>query len=68
MIDFSRGTVSKSKTISRRMFILSVAKVVVFTGIVGRLVSLQINESKNTELYQTKIDSENGGLLLKEEL
>ena len=53
MIDFSRGTVSKSKTISRRMFILSVAKVVVFTGIVGRLVSLQINESKK---YRTLSD------------
>ena len=44
---------SKTKMISRRMFILSVAKVLVFTGIVGRLVSLQINESKK---YRTLSD------------
>ena len=53
MINFTTGSTSKSKTISRRMFILSVAKVVVFTGIVGRLVSLQINESKK---YRTLSD------------
>ena len=46
MISFSSGTLSKSKMISRRMFILQIAKVVVFAGIFGRLVSLQINESK----------------------
>ena len=44
---------SKTKMISRRMFILSVAKVCVFTGIIGRLVSLQINESKK---YRTLSD------------
>ena len=35
------------------MFILQVAKVVVFAGIFGRLVSLQINESKK---YRTLSD------------
>ena len=53
MISFSEGTFSKSKMISRRMFILQVAKVVVFAGIFGRLVSLQINESKK---YRTLSD------------
>ena len=40
----SGNTVIKSKLISRRMFLLSAAKAVVMVGIVGRLVSLQINE------------------------
>ncbi len=53
MISFSEGTFSKSKMITRRMFILQVAKVVVFAGIFGRLVSLQINESKK---YRTLSD------------
>ena len=42
----SGNTVIKSKLISRRMFLLTAAKVVVTVGIIGRLVSLQINESK----------------------
>ena len=36
----------KLGTINRRMFIFSAAKAVVLFGIVGRLFSLQINESK----------------------
>ena len=40
----SGNTVIKSKLISRRMFLLTAAKAVVMVGIVGRLVSLQINE------------------------
>ena len=44
---------AKIKMISRRMFILSVAKIVVFTGIFGRLISLQINESSK---YRTLSD------------
>ena len=44
---------SKSRLISRRMFILSLGKIVVFTGIVGRLVSLQITESTK---YKTLSD------------
>ena len=42
----SGNTVIKSKLIGRRMFLLTAAKVVVTVGIIGRLVSLQINESK----------------------
>ena len=55
MIEFGSGsnTVIKSKLISRRMFILSAAKAVVFFGVFGRLVSLQINESKK---YKTLSD------------
>ncbi len=41
--DFS-GT--KLQTINRRMFIIGVAKIVVFTGIISRLFSLQIKENK----------------------
>ena len=53
MINFSSTGKSKSLMISRRMFILSAAKAIVFTGIFARLVSLQINESKK---YRTLSD------------
>jgi penicillin-binding protein 2 len=41
----SGNTVIKSKLISRRMFLLTAAKVVVMVGLVGRLISLQINQA-----------------------
>ena len=45
MLSPSTGnTVIKSKLISRRMFLLTAAKAIVKFGIIGRLVSLQINE------------------------
>ena len=44
---------SKVTLIGRRMFIISAAKAVVVFGIVGRLISLQINESKK---YKTLSD------------
>ena len=45
MLNPSRGnTVIKSKLINRRMFLLTAAKAIVMVGIMGRLVSLQINE------------------------
>ena len=54
MINFGSGnTVIKSKLISRRMFVLTVAKTIVFCGIFGRLVSLQINEATK---YKTLSD------------
>ena len=54
MISTNNGnTVIKSKLISRRMFVLSAAKAVVFLGIFGRLVSLQINEATK---YKTLSD------------
>ena len=54
MIDFGSGnTVIKSKLISRRMFVLTAAKAIVFCGIFGRLVSLQINEATK---YKTLSD------------
>ncbi len=49
----SGNTVIKSKLISRRMFLLSISKAVVLAGVVGRLISLQINESKK---YKTLSD------------
>ena len=39
-------SIKKLNTINRRMFIISAAKVVIFTSIVARLFSLQINENK----------------------
>ncbi len=53
MISTSSGAINKSKLISRRMFIISAAKAVILAGIFGRLVSLQINESKK---YMTLAD------------
>ena len=41
----SGNTVIKSKLISRRMFLLTAAKAVVMVGLVGRLISLQINQA-----------------------
>ena len=38
--------IRKSDIINRRMFIIGAAKVIVFTGIIARLFSLQINENK----------------------
>ena len=40
------GIGGKHTTISRRMFILSAAKLIVFGGIITRLFSLQISENK----------------------
>ena len=45
MLNFS-DNVRKVSIINRRMFIISSAKIIVFVGIVSRLFSLQINESK----------------------
>ena len=54
MINFgSENTLIKSKLINRRMFLLNTAKAVVFLGIFGRLVSLQINEATK---YKTLSD------------
>ena len=47
------GGESKSILIGRRMFLLTTAKAIVVLGIVGRLISLQINESKK---YKTLSD------------
>ena len=49
----SGNTIIKSKLISRRMFVLSLGKAVVLVGVLGRLISLQINESKK---YKTLSD------------
>ena len=38
--------IQKLHTINRRMFIISVAKVIVFTGIIARLFTLQISNNK----------------------
>ena len=49
----SGNTLIKSKLISRRMFLLTVSKAVVVVGVLGRLISLQINESSK---YKTLSD------------
>ena len=39
-------SISKSLIINRRMFIIGAAKVIIFTGIIARLFSLQISDNK----------------------
>jgi len=46
MINTGDTGIRKRNVISRRMFFMSVAKIVVFTGIIGRLFSLQVSENK----------------------
>ena len=46
MISSGDSGYRKFNVINRRMFLISLAKAVVFTGIVARLFSLQINENK----------------------
>ena len=54
MLNSSSGnTIIKSKLISRRMFVLTTAKAIVLVGVLGRLISLQINENKK---YKTLSD------------
>ena len=67
MISSRESGVSKTKTISRRMFILSAAKVIIITAIVGRLFSLQISQgskyknlSDKNRLREWKISPQRG--------
>ena len=48
------NTVIKSKLISRRMFLLTAAKALVMVGLVGRLISLQINQSSKYKSLSDK--------------
>ena len=45
MFDTGDTAFRKLNTINRRMFVISAAKAVIFTGIIARLFSLQINEN-----------------------
>ena len=49
----SGNTFIKSKIISRRMFLLTASKAIVVIGVLGRLISLQINERSK---YKTLSD------------
>jgi len=67
MISFSETFQNKSKLISRRMFILSAAKISIFTAIILRLFYLQISEnikyrslSDKNRLREWKIIPERG--------
>jgi len=54
MLSFhSSNNENKTKTVTRRMFLLTLAKSVVLLGIFGRLAALQINESQK---YKTLSD------------
>jgi len=48
------NTVIKSKLIGRRMFLLTAAKAVVLVGLVGRLISLQINQTNKYKSLSDK--------------
>ena len=54
MLDRDDFGVNKNKLITRRMFILSGAKIIVFVGIIGRLFSLQISENKKYSFLADK--------------
>ena len=55
MLSLGTGnTVIKSKLINRRMFLLTAAKVVVLAGVVGRLISLQINQTNKYKSLSDK--------------
>jgi penicillin-binding protein 2 len=55
MLSFnSSNIISKTKTISRRMFLLSSIKAVVLIGIFGRLATLQINEGSKYKYLSDK--------------
>ena len=45
MISGNSG-IRKTDVINRRMFIIGAAKIIIFTGIIARLFSLQVNENK----------------------
>ena len=59
----SGNTVIKS-AISRRMFLITAAKASI-VGLVGRLISLQINQATKYKSLSDKIDLENGSWHLK---
>jgi penicillin-binding protein 2 len=70
MVAFLQTFQNKSKNISRRMFILTTVKVVVFTSIIARLFYLQISEnlkyrslSDKNRLREWKIIPERGIIL-----
>ena len=44
--------VKKVQTINRRMFIIGAAKLIVFTGIIARLFSLQITQNKKYSIFR----------------
>ena len=44
MINSRNSGGNKNNIITRRMFIISAAKIILFTGIIGRLFSLQISQ------------------------
>ena len=50
----SGNTVIKSKLIGRRMFLLTAAKAIVMIGLVGRLISLQINQTNKYKSLSDK--------------
>ena len=70
MLSFnSSNIISKTKTISRRMFLINSFKAVVLIGIFGRLASLQINEgskykslSDKNRFRETKIAPPRGAI------
>ena len=46
--------VNKNKLISRRMFVLGAAKIIIFAGIISRLFSLQISQNKKYSFLSDK--------------
>ena len=54
MFKKDRQSINKNKLITRRMFVLTGAKIAVFAGILGRLYSLQISENQKYSFLSDK--------------
>ena len=63
MFSSNDSNVRKFNTINRRVFILSIAKGVVFTGILADFLHFKLAIIKNISLYLIKIDLESGDCL-----
>ncbi len=48
------SSIQKGRTISRRLFILTAAKLLLFAGITSRLYSLQISDREKYEILSDK--------------
>ena len=64
----NRGrNIEKGRVITRRMFILAAAKILLFAGISSRLYNYKFQIEKNMKSYLIKIEYVSGKLLLKGE-
>ena len=64
----NRGrNIEKGRVITRRMFILAAAKILLFAGISSRLYSLQISDREKYEILSDKLEAEKQALMFEED-